>query len=89
MKQRGGDQTIRLRIMALIESPTQRLTGRQIAAKTRLDYKQVIDALNALLDQGKISRIGRKHTALWAAPERPSRHPLDDITLAHLRKAVP
>lgn len=77
--------TIRVKILAVIETATRPLTGREIARMARLNYKQTIDGLNALHNHARVERRGRKHTAHWewTAPP-PSRHPLDVITIAHL-----
>lgn len=59
--------TIRQRVLAVIQHADKDslLTGAQIALTAGVSYQQTIFALNALLDSGRIERVGRKFTARW------------------------
>lgn len=41
------------------------MSGREIARLCGLSHKQTCDALNALYNQGRIARTGRKTRASW------------------------
>lgn len=41
------------------------LPAREIAVSLNLPYKAVVDALNALHNQGRVARRGRKFNAAW------------------------
>ena len=57
--------TVRARVLAIVEKATRPLSGIEIARAAGIPYKPTIDALNMLLNYGKVHRIGRKHTARW------------------------
>lgn len=57
--------TVRARVLAILDAATRPLSGIEIARTAGLPYKPTIDALNMLLNYGKVHRIGRKHTARW------------------------
>ena len=59
-------QTFRMRVLAVLESSPVTLTGREISLATGVPYKQTIDALNGLLNYGRVSRTGHKFTARWS-----------------------
>jgi len=59
-------QTLRSRVLAVIEAATRPLTGKEVAQAVGIPYKPTIDALNKLYDYGKVRRIGAKFTARWA-----------------------
>jgi 2-methylcitrate dehydratase PrpD len=68
-------QTYRQRVQLVIETANACLTGHAIADLTGLTYRQTVDALNALVNQGRIARTGRKFTARWCpltTPDDPS-----------------
>lgn len=71
--------TYRMRVLAVVESSPNALTGRDIAQAACMSYKQAIDALNALCNYGKVQRHGRKFTARWSRvlPQEHCMHPLD------------
>lgn len=58
--------TVRARVLAVVNRTPRPLTGIEIAKAAKVPYKSTIDALNSLLNNGKIERIGRKHTARWS-----------------------
>jgi hypothetical protein len=74
-------QTYRTRVLAVIASSSHPLTGNEIAVAANLDYKQTIDALNALYNYGRVNRTGRKFMARWRRVPPPAPvgqlHPLD------------
>lgn len=78
----AGGQTIRGRILGVIEAATRPLTGQEIAALVGMPYKPTIDALNALYNYGKVRRTGAKFTARWSAVR-----PVEPSPLALLRWA--
>jgi hypothetical protein len=57
--------TIRAAILAALHGCAQPVGGREVASMTGLRYKSAIDALNRLLDMGRVYRLGRTHTARW------------------------
>lgn len=71
--------TYRMRVLAVVESSPNALTGRDIAQAACMSYKQTIDALNALHNYGKVQRHGRKFMARWSRvlPQEHCMHPLD------------
>lgn len=68
-------------MLAVIASSSHPLTGNEIAVAANLDYKKTIDALNGLLNYGRVSRTGHKFTARWSRVPHPAPigqlHPLD------------
>lgn len=59
-------RTIRETVVAILEAwPDRHHTGQEIADLARIEYKQCIDALNALFNSGRVDRIGSKSTARW------------------------
>ena len=52
------------------------MTGREIAERAGLSYKQTIDALNALYNHSRVARNGRKFMARWV-PLPPAELPPD------------
>lgn len=59
-------QTIRSRVLAVIEVASRPLTGKEVAQAAGIPYKPAIDALNKLYDYGKVRRTGAKFTARWS-----------------------
>lgn len=59
-------QTIRNRILGVIEATFRPLTGKEVARAAGLPHKPTIDALNKLHDYGKVRRVGAKFTARWS-----------------------
>lgn len=57
--------TLRQIVQQAVESAPEPQTAEQITRRTGLTYKQVVDALNALHNAERITRIGRKFTARW------------------------
>ena len=57
--------TYRAAVLRIVQASEQCQTGQAIAQATGLSYRQTVDALNALLNAGKIRRQGRKYTARW------------------------
>ena len=74
--------TYRQRVQSVIESAQACLTGHDIATRTGLTYRQTVDALNALVNQGRISRTGRKYTARWCPVAPPPPNPAADLDAA-------
>lgn len=66
--------TYRARVLAVIDSAQTCLTGSDIASRSGLTYRQTVDALGALHDQGRIERHGRKFSARWCpiTPQQPN-----------------
>lgn len=56
---------LRVRVLDVVNDSPVKLTGREIAKRACLEYKQTIDALNALNNHGKIQRIGKKFNTRW------------------------
>lgn len=63
--------TYRARVLAVILAAPGPITGRDIAGRAGLEYRQVVDALQALHSLGRITRHGRKSTARWSMPAQP------------------
>lgn len=59
-------QTLRDRVELVVNASPTPLTGLQVSHASRLAYKQAIDALNALHNHGRITRVGSKFTARWS-----------------------
>lgn len=78
----------RARVQAAIEAAQACLTGRELARRTGLTYRQTVDALTALHRQGRIERHGRKFTASWC-PLTPKPDPSADLQAAIYRLAAP
>lgn len=74
--------THRQRVLDAIVTAQACLTGHAIADITGLTHRQTIDALHALVNQGRIARTGRKFTARWC-PLTPTIDPS-----AHLQAAL-
>lgn len=73
--------TYRSVVLAVVLEAREPLSGREIAVRTQLRYRQVVDALNALHNHGHVARTGRKFTARWHPPPPPPTNPaalLDD-----------
>lgn len=60
-----NEKSFRDRVLQVLDESLLPMTGAQVAHFTGLSYKQAIDALDALLDHGKVEREGRKFTAKW------------------------
>lgn len=73
----AGRTTNRQRVLSVVADAQASMTGHEIATRAALTYRQTIDALNDLLNQGRIARTGRKFSARWAALA-----PLDDPSAA-------
>lgn len=63
---------IRESVLKVVLESRVPLKGREIAKQAGLDYKQTIDALDALHNTGKIFRHGKKLKTTW------SDKPMDD-----------
>jgi hypothetical protein len=75
--------TYRMRVLEVVTGSDVFLTGQMVAQLTGLSYRQTIDALNALNNNGRICRVGRKFTARWGRiPDQPLTHPIDDLDRA-------
>lgn len=72
-------QTLRQRVLAAVQASDRPLTGQEVAQRTGVPYKPVVDALVVLNNQGKVWRLGRKFTAQWTA-----KPPAHDRALRHL-----
>lgn len=67
--------TYRQRVLDTIQAAGACLPGFEIAQRSGLTYRQTVDALGALLDQGRIERHGRKFSARWC-PLTPKHDPM-------------
>lgn len=63
--------TIRGTILAALHGCAQPVGGREVADRADVPYKPAIDALNRLLDMGRVYRLGRTHTARWTTTPPP------------------
>ena len=77
--------TYRATVLAVVLAAPEPLCGREIASRTQLRYRQVVDALNALHNHGLIARSGRKFTARWHAPPPPPGNPAAALDAAMRR----
>lgn len=68
-------QSMRARVLAVVEAAEGTLSARQIARSSGLTYKQTVDALNALHNHGLVHRTGRKFTARWGKLPAAQPHP--------------
>lgn len=59
--------TNRQRVLGVINSAPDNLSGREVAQRAGLTHRQTLDALSDLHDQGLIVRHGRKSTSRWAS----------------------
>lgn len=72
-----------MRVLAVIEASDTFFTGQQVAQLADLNYKQTIDALNALNNMEKVARTGRKFTARWGrVPQALDENPAIELELA-------
>lgn len=58
---------LRERVLKIVDASKVPLTGREIAARAGLQYKQTIDALDALYNHGRVHRHGKKLKTRWCA----------------------
>lgn len=81
---RHCEKSYRDRVLEVLESSLFPLTGYEVACLAGLRYKQTIDALDALYDMERVSRLGKKESAKWVRLERvaPSSDPLNDLILS-------
>ena len=72
------------RVLEVLDSSLFPLTGYEVARLAGLNYKQAIDALDALYNMNKVTRLGKKESARWTRLERvvPSSDPLNDLILS-------
>lgn len=56
---------IRAKVLKVVEATKKQLTGREISIRARLEYKQTIDALDALFNTGRVQRYGKKMLTKW------------------------
>lgn len=56
---------LREKVIKVVEATNKLLTGREIAVRARLEYKQTIDALDALYNTGRVQRYGKKMLTKW------------------------
>lgn len=68
--------TYRARVLVVVSTAQACLTGLEIARRTGLTYRQTVDALGALHDQGRIERHGRKFSARWCPLQPPQPDPM-------------
>lgn len=68
-------ETFRTTVLAVVTGQDGCLSGRQIALRAGLTYRQTIDALNALHNMDKVRRTGRKFTARWSRIQPITHHP--------------
>lgn len=67
--------TFQARVLAVVDSLDVFTSSKTIAVRAGLSYKRTIFALNSLYNQGKVSRLGRKSTAMWGSPRLVARNP--------------
>lgn len=58
-------QTIRSVVLESLNSTNHLISARDLATKSGVKYEQVVFALLALHNAGKIYRQGKKTTAMW------------------------
>jgi hypothetical protein len=74
--QRAASLSYRARVLAAINAAPGPLAGQDVARLAGIGYRQTVDALNALHNAGRITRIGRKFTARWSRlPDPPTETP--------------
>ena len=66
--------TFRGRVLQVLEGAQRPLSSREIAAEVGLTRIQVISALGALYDHGRITRLGSKSASMWVRLQAPSAH---------------
>ena len=59
--------SLRLRALTAVNASSTWQSAQQIASATGMTYRQTIDALNALHNEAKVARQGRKFTAKWGS----------------------
>ncbi|MGF6301889.1 hypothetical protein OKW42_005242 [Paraburkholderia sp. WC7.3d] len=59
--------SLRARALAAVNRSNVWQSAQQIASDTGLTYRQTIDALNALHNDARVARRGRKFTATWGS----------------------
>lgn len=71
----GQVQTIRARIMNVLEQASRPMTGIEIARAASLTYKPTIDALQALMAYEKVIRVGSKFGSRWMSASKQTPDP--------------
>ncbi|RQS39753.1 hypothetical protein [Burkholderia sp. Bp8990] len=78
--------SLRLRALNAVNASPAWQSAQQIATATGMTYRQTIDALNALHNEAKVARQGRKFTAKWGSlrlvkpdPANAAAHALEDV----------
>lgn len=65
----GGNPFFRTLVLTALAGADGWMSAREISEITGLGYKQTIDALSYLYNDGKVARTGRKFTARWGRLE--------------------
>ena len=60
-------KALRDRVYKILVASRVPLRGREISERAGLQYKQTIDALNALYNYGRVKRHGKKLLSKWSA----------------------
>jgi hypothetical protein len=68
---------LRSRALQAINGSSEWLTAARVAQITGMSYRQTIDALNALHNEARIARHGRKFTARWGSLQLVQHDPAD------------
>lgn len=66
---KNKDVVLRQLVLRVVNDSPVKLTGREIAKRAGLQYKQTIDALDALHNHGKVKRVGKKFNTRWMRNE--------------------
>lgn len=84
-----GDQmraSLRSRALDAVNASPTWQSAQQVAKTTGMTYRQTIDALNALHNEARVARQGRKFTARWGSlaliqpdPAIAAAHALEDV----------
>lgn len=78
--------SLRSRALAAVNASPTWQSAQQVAKNTGMTYRQTIDALNALHNEARVARHGRKFTARWGSlaliqpdPAIAAAHALEDV----------
>lgn len=78
--------SLRSRALTAVNASPTWLSAHQVSKTTGMTYRQTIDALNALHNDARVARQGRKFTAKWGSlalikpdPAVAAAHLLEDV----------
>ncbi|SCU73474.1 hypothetical protein CNECB9_1150018 [Cupriavidus necator] len=68
------EQSHRARVLEVIEHADRFLTGNEVMQRAGISYKQTLNALCFLHNEGRVARDGRKFKARWGRAQQDAGH---------------